>query len=109
LEGADEGAIHENVIKTVNHISNYRLGKFSIFEYCRRTMETHATTAFAAWMDANDLDDRQASILLGLSQIMVRYLREGRRPDGEKCVPQRDTRLLMQAVAEGHVFEPYPI
>lgn len=66
-------------------------------------------TPFARWMIANDLDDRQAAVLLGLSQIMCRYLREGRRADGERCVPQKDTRLLMQAVQEGHIFEPYPL
>ncbi len=72
-------------------------------------MATDTTTAFARWMDANDLDDRSAAVLLGLTQNMVRYLREGRKPDGDKCIPRKGTRIIMQAVAEGHVFEPYPL
>ena len=73
-------------------------------------LEYRTKTAFGRWMaDCGIETDAEASQMLGLSPIMIRYLREGVSPRGE-CVPQKDTRLLMTAIFEGmRALKPWPV
>jgi len=71
-------------------------------------MTDQTMTDFARWRRQVGLSIDEAADLLGLTGQMVRYLDAGKSPRGA-CLPQKDTRRLMTAIARKADVTPWPI
>ncbi|MBJ7543976.1 helix-turn-helix domain-containing protein [Rhodomicrobium udaipurense] len=65
--------------------------------------------SFATWRRAIGLSIDEAARALGLSRGTVCHLLRGYDVDGRPVVPRQDTRMLMQAIADGITLRPYPL
>jgi hypothetical protein len=68
-----------------------------------------AETSFASWRRAVGYSIDQAAHSLGLSRSTVCHLLRGYDGAGRPVAPRVDTRLLMQAIADGITLRPYPL
>jgi hypothetical protein len=66
-------------------------------------------TSFASWRRVVGYSLDQAASALGLARSTVCSLQRGYDSQGRPVVPREDTRLLMQAIADGVELRPYPL
>lgn len=89
-------------MKNFNHTARNRLAEFAGLAYIGRMefAQDEFRNNFVRWLDEMEITRERAALLLGKSVRSIYCYEAG------TTRPPRDTRLLMQAIADG--FKPVP-